>query len=280
MSRTRWQVAVVGLWLVGMTGAAWADWQGAYPKWVQPDALDEWGLLSHTNNNIDVMTADDWECTSNDPLVEIGFHGWDQWIVTGYDPHIAGFNVRIWTDVPANQFDESHPGALLWEHYFPEAHEEDPHKIGWQYLGNFAWKINIAQHDWFYQQGSASNPIIYWISIQGVVADGGGFYWGFRDREQQAILDDAAWLTTEEFTGPTVKRPGASGSSTYQPDIWYHAGCKMDGDTLLPPFTFEGPLPADGSWSIDMKYSLLTIPEPATLGLLGAGWMLAMRRRR
>ncbi len=275
-TRNMWVTVVV----MACASAAWADWDGAYTKWYQPDALDEWGLLSHANNAFDVMAADDWECTSTDPIVEIGFHGWDQFILTGSDPRIAGFNVRIWTDVPASQNDESHPGALLWERSFAKAHDEDPHRIGWQYMDNFAWKINIAQADWFWQQGTESNPIIYWISIQGVVADGGGFYWGFRDRSREAILDDAAWMTTEEFTGPTFKRPGASESDIYQPDIWYHTGCKMDGETLLPPFTFEGPLPDDGSWSIDMKYSLLTIPEPATLGLLGAGLALLIRRRR
>jgi len=207
----------------------------------------------------DAQSADDWLCTTPGWLSDIHFAGWSYY----GNQYIDAFRVSVWTDVPAIPgYDESHPGSQLWSRDFTLADPLDPHKIGYQDLGDGTFRINIAENDWFYQQGTPDNPLIYWISIQGVMRTDGafdGFYWNFRDPAAGHLLDDAAFASNY-FGYP----PWAS---------WYW----QTGLATTNLYDYYPP-PQDYAQSADMAFALTFIPEPASLLLVALGGLLLRRR--
>lgn len=233
------------------------DWPGDIVKWDQMSGgIDGYAAASwiDTDTPTDALTADDWRCTSPGWVSDIEFAGWSYY----GNQYIDKFHVTIYTDVPATTSDASHPGSILWEKDFGLADPNDPHKIGYQDLGDGTFKINVAQPDWFIQQGTPSNPMIYWISIQGLMVQDGyfdAFYWNFKDRYLPVNLDDAAFYSNYFGMAP-----------------WWNWGFPAG---YADPDLYDGLLPS-GWTSADMAFILS--PEPATLMLLGLG-VLVLRRR-
>jgi len=245
--------------VVCLAAPALADWPGVVAKWdYNLQGVDSYGAASWIDYDTpsDALTADDFLCASPDPVVEVRFNGWSYY---GND-YIDKFRVQFWTDVPATPVDASHPGNLVYSYEALKADPNDPLKIGWQDMLDGSFKIDLPQDQWFHQEGTPANPIVYWVSIQGVmVTDGAfdGFYWNFKDRTLPTWGDDAAF-TSEYFAAPP----------------WYNWGIDATGAVSL----YDGVLPADWLQSLDMAYALYTIPEPATLLLLGIGAVLLRRR--
>ncbi|MBN2561578.1 MAG: PEP-CTERM sorting domain-containing protein [Phycisphaerae bacterium] len=234
------------------------DW-GDPIKWDQLLPLDGYGGASWIDNDTpsDALTADDFLCTQTGYINDIEFNGWSYYGVS----YLDSFRITFWTDVPATVDDASHPGTLLHECVVGPG---EP--VGWHQVDPVNdpnhFKINLPDDQWFYQEGTEQDPIIYWIGIQGVMLDDGyfdAFYWNFRERHEATWGDDAAF---------------ASDYFSYAP--WANWGFTAGyGD----PDLYEGTLPS-GWTSADMSFRLSGTPEPSTLGLLGLGSLALIRRRR
>ncbi|MCK4873130.1 MAG: hypothetical protein KAS72_10425 [Phycisphaerales bacterium] len=235
------------------------DWPGQV-MWDQgyPDTYGAHSTIDY-DTPMTSTTADDFLCTMSDQITDIHFWGWSYYGAA----YLDGFRVTFWTDVPGDPgIDESHPGEILWQHDFFEADPGDPYGLGWTMMeDNAEWRINIPEPDWFYPEGTPDDPIVYWISIQGIMVDDGAsdtFYWNFLDRYLDTWNDDAAFES--EYFG-------------FAP--WANWGWPTpDGPDL-----YEGPFP-DGWWkSADMAFVLTSIPAPSSLLLLGLGGLVVTRRR-
>ena len=260
--------ATVSIMLVGLSPAS-AHWPDAVTKWTQ-GPWDDWAIASqvYSGSEGSYIAADDFLCTDQSYIAEINFGGFDNFHRD--DPWIEKFEVAIWSDVPEQPgFDESHPGGRLWRKTFSEADPNDlrHYKPGWTRFGD-SWSINIAPEDWFHQQGTEEDPIIYWISIQGISSTGPSrFFWIFRERNMTTWGDDAAW-------GTYVIPDGQE-----QPEEWDNIGFPPTGQPYPnewgDPQTYSGEMP-DGWKSADMAFSIAGfdepyIPEPGSMVALGAG---------
>ncbi len=241
--------------------AAFADWPHDV-KWDQMQ-LDPGnvGGASYVDYDTpsDATSADDFLCTQPGYITDIEFAGFSYY----GDSYIDKFRVQFFNDVPAipGQM-ESHPGSILYSFEVGPADPNDPLKIGWYSPSEYLYKIDLPRDAWFEQHGTAVDPTVYWISIQGVMVTDGyydAFYWMFRD-PQYYWGDDAAFAS--DYFG-------------YQP--WAHWGID-DTNATVP---YEGTLPA-GWTSRDMAFKLTgtAVPEPASLVALGLGALALLRRRK
>ncbi len=255
---------VIGVCAALVLGAvpAPADWDHPV-KWDQlPYDKDYMGSNSFINplTQWDFITADDFPCTEHGWITDIEFTG------CGYN--IQAFRVKFWSDVPATANEESHPGDIpLYDETFDAADPADPLGLGWQQTDDFTYKINIPRGLWFEQVGGAAAPVVYWISIQGIIdSDNTGhrFYWHYGDRTMASWGDDAAY---------------ASESHGYDP--WWHWGWI----TMTPGSSanlYQGIIPSEWAKSADMSFRLTgtPIPEPATLALVALGITAFLRQKR
>jgi hypothetical protein len=242
-----------------------ADWPGAVPKWSQLDS-DNYGVSSNIDDQAGTeLAADDFLCTSPSPIAEIRFRGWG-WD-DGNNKAMSSpdkFRITFWSDVGRTLNDESHPGLLLRDIYVDPVAPGDPNQIGYQFLGNRNYLINLPEQNWFWQQGTPENPMVYWIGIQAVMPNNGNpeeFVWMFQNRNDETWGDDA------------VSADGAA---------WGHWGWPSP-DPASPPDFYQGLFPSGWYKSADMAFEISTAPEPSTSILLGigaAGLALYSQRRK
>ncbi len=224
------------------TGEITRDWP--HPtKWDQMDGIDSYSGSSFICNDgpNDALSADDFECTETGWITDIRFAGFSYY----GNEYIDQFRVTVWSDYPATLQDESHPDQLLWEVYVDQADPLDILGIGWTDLTDGTFRINLPGGDWFYQEGTEANPIIYWIGIQGVMVDDDFedyFYWNFRDRYISPWNDDAAFYSI---------------SYSYPP--WYNWGWESHAGNLIE--LYEGPFPTNWDSSADMAFKLSGLKE-------------------
>lgn len=186
-------------------------------KWDQPpDPIHPtniyYGWNEYSVSGGQNIAADDWACTTDDPVTDI--HWWGSFL--GWNkiepPQIPdAFHVTIWTDVPSGQNNSfSHPGEVIWDHTYstftwePAGWDFDPQTQ--EYETCFKFNLDLPKDDWFYQEVSATGePNIYWISIAAVYKEPSQYPWGWktRPRDLNSLAPDAA-MRIFDPTSPAI----------------------------------------------------------------------------
>lgn len=149
-------------------------------KWLQapdPVGLDVLAASpAGAAGNQPLILADDFLCRKPGPITDI--HVWASWLGDSPNPNLP-ITLGIWSDVPAVGTVTSHPGALLWTQKFGPGQYEfcalksadeqfwNPDPPPGQILGpdSLIWQYNFFPTNPFVQQGTATAPIIYWLSM-------------------------------------------------------------------------------------------------------------------
>jgi hypothetical protein len=268
--------ALAGVALGGVE--ALADWNPGQPaKWVQlpdPQGLDVLATY-HPGLPFGKVIADDWLCTSTDPVTD--FHIWGSWLGNQVNPNVT-FRIQIRSDVPAGvDAPYSHPNTtatgLIRDYTFqPGSYVARIYGTGTeqfydpninQIIGtdNEIWQYNFTNlPDPFVQQGTASAPKVYWLAVQAIVPGPESFGWK-TTIQPSPILDDATFADTDP-TGLLIAPPSPAPPPVYWMDMHY---------PILLPNHFPGD-------SINMAFVIT--PEPSSLALLAAAGLLLIVRRR
>ena len=160
-------------------------------KWRQAPDLDATGVDIDASCPSRVgecnVVADDFLCIQTGPITEIHIYG--SWLHDGYplgDPGQVTFTLSLHNDVPAGvDLSWSHPGEVLWMHTFAVGEFEvrpyardivgDLYSHGFTFIASDStcWEyiFDLRALEPFIQQGSETEPVVYWLDIQAVPED-------------------------------------------------------------------------------------------------------------
>ncbi len=233
--------------VVATAPTALADWPHPV-KWDQldpPSGSYQWSTITDTDSQ---MVADDFMCDETGWITDIEFYA------IGALADVDALRVTFWTDVPADEYEESRPGSLLSDLTVNPADPDDPLHLGFQVFQGGGLearvKINLPEKDWFVQQ----QDNIYWMGIQGFA---GMYGWIVRDPVACTNLDDAVYIDKQ--------------------GVRWHLGYDASGGFDK----YQGLLP-NGWTSADMTFKLTgkAIPEPSLVVLFAIAGVAILKRRR
>ncbi|MCP4550048.1 MAG: T9SS type A sorting domain-containing protein [bacterium] len=196
-----------------------ADWDESMPaKWVQYPDLSPMGI--DVNCQEPYVLADDFLCTERGKVT--GIHIWGSWL---YDilpfqdnPEALRFILSIHKDIPANESPTGYsmPGEVLWFREFVPGEFvarpwADQIVEGWmdppdQYIFPADWtcwqyNFNINEEEAFFQAGTDSEPIVYWLDVQAMPEDPEARF-GWKTSVDH-WNDNAVWgMGSEPYPGP------------------------------------------------------------------------------
>lgn len=204
------------------------------PVWSQPPApyqpADGYNGWDEHSVYYFAIAADDWICTTADPVTDV--HWWGSFL-QWYHPYLPdlmprAFHLAIWSDVPPDPNGPapfSHPGVVLWETLCETYTVEftgwdfDPRSVGRdEYLppeATFRFTQTLAEPQWFWQDPGVH---IYWLSIAAIYDDvipPYPFGWKTRPQTPAGPLTDDAVVITD----PTAPVLGSEYVSGYP--LWY-----------------------------------------------------------
>ncbi|MCK4357548.1 MAG: hypothetical protein KAW92_02155, partial [Candidatus Cloacimonetes bacterium] len=192
-------------------------------KWEQLPDLSPLGMdVDATNDMFEQMPphilADDFLCTQTGYITDI--HFWGSWFndMLPYEecPEAVEFTISIHADIPANPPDQpySMPGEPLWMRTFIPYYEnvewltdaiEDWYDPATEFFYDdnhylcFKYNFYLQPEDYFYQEGTIDEPVVYWLDIQAVPLDDSNpdirFGW---KTSLDHWNDDAVWAIGEE----------------------------------------------------------------------------------
>jgi len=162
-------------------------------KWEQPpapgtDVFYGWNEISMYE--IGPIAADDWVCTTTNPVTDI--HWWGSFVDwrEPVPPNLPNaFQIAFWTDVPTNAAgDFSHPGMVLktiWcTNYTWKFVGWDYDPIKQTYEACFRFDQDFLPEEYFYQgeDPGATGTNIYWVSIAAAYQTMPPNPWGWKTR--------------------------------------------------------------------------------------------------
>jgi hypothetical protein len=234
------------------------DNPGLATKWSQPPALTQaygFPIESNITSDRNVVAADDWLCTNGLPITDI--HWWGSYLNLEDGaglPAIDGFGISIHADI-SGAAAASHPGQLL-ESYFFSFSQANQTFYGADQTGNDVYQYYVNLPDAFTQtQGT-----VYWLDIEAIAANIEGPVWG--------------WHTA------TLTDPGLAHNIDDAVQMFDYNRATGQYDPNFQEQIFQ--LPSGGSVSLDLAFELTTIPEPATIIMIGgalAGLATIIRKK-
>jgi hypothetical protein len=252
MKRFLSALTVVAFCAAPLVAQADWDWEPDNPrdKWIQMPDPYGWDVKVTSPK----ILADDFLCT--DPLPITDIHFWGSWEgdVVG---QITSIHLSIHDDLPG-AYPSQPKDPPIWEKDVDESEftirqwwEEGDQ--GWydpntgyyhQYDHTKIYQVNILmdRSQWFWQEGTETDPIVYWLDIQVTVAD--------------PINTDFGWKTSLEHWRDDA--------------VWKDEGSTV-WQKLVDPITQE---------TLDMAFVITTIPEPSVFVLAGVGLLALLRLRK
>lgn len=199
-------------------------------KWTQAPDMNR-GMTFSSELKVPSIVADDWECRDGLPVTDI--HWWGSYWMTpgGYThycdsllpaaPGVLGFNISIWTDVPAvpgQPFGFSHPGDIV-KTYLVQGNSNEA------FFANTAggrpvyyYSLVLPREEWFLQEQGK----VYWLSIQANLGDDRERQWGWHESREHwndgavqnfkgsgwFVLENNIYKSDMSFELTTIPEPG------------------------------------------------------------------------
>jgi len=190
--------------------------EGHIFKWVQNPDLATTGM--DVNATQLFVLADDFLCTQTGPLTDV--HVWGSWlndILPSGGPGGVAFTLSIHADIPAGVGQPySKPGDVLWVKTFHAGTYDvvlfadglaegwfDP-PSGYIFPGDtkcWLYTFFISQAEAFYQLGTATLPVVYWLDIQ-VEQAGAAHVFGWKTSLEHWNDDAVYGHGIEPYFGP------------------------------------------------------------------------------
>ncbi|MBN1489034.1 MAG: hypothetical protein JXA69_03885 [Phycisphaerae bacterium] len=224
-------------------------------KWNQPPEMFDPGNVYYGWNEFSVhesnqIAADDWACTTEDPVTDV--HWWGSYI--GWKPGTeppetpSSFVLTIWTDVPAGPVPFSHPGQAIWQ---IETSSVTSTFVGWDYdprtqtyEGCFRFDLVLQPHEYFYQEPGGPAPNIYWLSIAAKYPTAGipQYPWGWktRPREANSLAPDVA-VRIFDPTAPLVGSAYVNGSPIQDMNVQWDLAFELTARSVTQDIKYEQP---------------------------------------
>lgn len=203
---------------------AFADWNATDPyKWLQRPDLTTLGIdvnCSMGATGQGFILADDFKCTETGSIT--GIHLWTSWLndylPNGTNPTDVTFILSFHKDIPDSESTTGYsmPGDVLWIRTFtpgqfvpriwqpnnPEGWMDPPQDYFFP-ADYTCWQYNffIDPADAFYQTGTPTSPVTYWLDVQAIPGDPEARI-GWKTSIQH-WNDDAVWgMGQEPYPGP------------------------------------------------------------------------------
>gem|GEM_PF-1988924 len=252
---------------------------GSTVKWEQlPDVTENGTDVAATfEPAIPRELADDFLCTTTGPITNV--HLWGSWMNDQVMP-ITNIHLSIHANIPANQSPTGYsiPGNVLWQFNFSQNlftqtlyHQGtaewwyDPYSgLVLPQADHEIWEYNISVDPAiaFSQQGTATNPIVYWLDAY-VEAPGGNFGWKTTPTHWS---DDAVCLTTGANPWQELVYPPGHPYATQSIDLAFQI------DTTPPTITIVLPTLTFGGISVKVVSNKSVSVVPWNIGLKGSFW--------
>jgi len=253
-------IAVLSVLAFATSASARGDLPEEMIKWLQPpdycDGLDLQSQWDPNDSEPDVIKADDWFCLDGQAITDI--HWWGSYLHDETFTPERFYLIVYENDAMGAGPADDLPGDRLWykEVLFSDVHETFTGVVdvleGGLTEKVYYYSVYLDPEDWFRQQQGEK----YWLSIVAKRPDICDTpIWGWHTTCGQPDVEGLSNAVTGKVITDAIIAEG-------NPDQWEH----MEGEAR----------------EYNMAFSLTTIPEPATLTLIGVGLvgLFAFRRKR